>query len=94
MNYINMGKSGLNVSQLGLGCIDFGTRIQQEQAFRIIDAYRENGGNLLDTANNYAFWNGGDGRDKDHFSSVNLVGKAAIHKEEKCLNNRSLSLYL
>ena len=65
MNYINMGKSGLNVSQLGLACIDLGTPIQQEQAFRIIDAYREIGGNLLDTANNYAFWNGGDGRDSE-----------------------------
>ena len=65
MNRIELGKSGLLVSQLGLGCIDFGTKTNENRAFELIDTYLQNGGNLLDTANNYAFWNGGDGRDSE-----------------------------
>ncbi|BEJ16857.1 hypothetical protein CspHIS471_0602580 [Cutaneotrichosporon sp. HIS471] len=50
---------GLRVSPLQLGCMSLGDRnkalgaISKEQAFKILDAYYEAGGNFLDTANTY-----------------------------------------
>ncbi len=56
MKKIVLGKSDLKVSQLGLGCILFGSDIDKEKSFELMDCYIENGGNFFDTANNYAFW--------------------------------------
>ena len=57
MKNIKLGNSDLHVSQLGLGCINFGTLTDEKTAFDIIDCYLEKGGNMLDTSNNYAIWN-------------------------------------
>ncbi|MDF2596850.1 MAG: NADP-dependent oxidoreductase domain containing protein [Clostridia bacterium] len=65
MNRINLGKSHLRVSQIGLGCVDFGTKIHEKQAFELMNAYVRCGGNFFDTANNYATWNGGDGSESE-----------------------------
>lgn len=56
MNKIKLGRSDLKVSQLGLGCISFGTSVTKEKSFEIMDNYTKLGGNFLDTANNYSFW--------------------------------------
>lgn len=52
-----LGKSGLRVSELCLGCMSFGTRwgfgADAAQSHRVLDAYRAKGGNFLDTANMY-----------------------------------------
>lgn len=65
MNQIGLGKSSLQVSQIGLGCINFGTKVHADQAFELMSAYVRFGGNFLDTANNYAIWNGGDGSESE-----------------------------
>lgn len=65
MNQISLGKSSLKVSQIGLGCINFGTKVHEEQAFELMNAYVRCGGNFFDTANNYAVWNGGDGSESE-----------------------------
>lgn len=39
-----------------LGCMFFGTEIDEERSFDLLDRFRAAGGRLLDTANNYAFW--------------------------------------
>lgn len=65
MKKIQIGNSSLNASVLGLGAINFGTTVSEENAFRLIDAYVSNGGNLIDTSNNYAVWNGGDGSESE-----------------------------
>lgn len=70
MKKIRLGATAYEVSMLGLGCINFGTTVKEEQAFRLMDKYVELGGNLFDTANNYAVWNGGDGRDSER-----VIGK-------------------
>ncbi|SEP37646.1 aldo/keto reductase [Amycolatopsis saalfeldensis] len=44
------------VSVLALGAMTFGTTVEQERAFAILDRFVEAGGTFLDTANNYAFW--------------------------------------
>ncbi len=51
-----LGNSDLHVSELCLGCLDFGTRLDRDASFKLLDTYYEAGGRFLDTANNYAFW--------------------------------------
>lgn len=65
MKKIQLGKSGINASVIGLGAINFGTTISEDTAFKLMDNYVLNGGNLIDTANNYAVWNGGDGSESE-----------------------------
>lgn len=55
MNYRNLGRSGLKVSELCLGAwINFGGHLEDEQTFAILDAACENGINFFDTADVYA----------------------------------------
>jgi aryl-alcohol dehydrogenase-like predicted oxidoreductase len=58
MDYVNLGRSGLKVSRACLGGMNFGVAhtepwCDEPTARRIIDAYLDAGGNLIDTANNY-----------------------------------------
>ncbi|MFI6507194.1 aldo/keto reductase [Streptosporangium sp. NPDC050855] len=41
---------------LALGTIPFGTAVDDETTFAILDRFAEAGGTMLDTANNYPFW--------------------------------------
>ena len=59
MKKLNLGKSNLMVTVLGLGCMNFGSLIDESTSFELMDAYVENGGNFFDTANNYVFWEKG-----------------------------------
>jgi aryl-alcohol dehydrogenase-like predicted oxidoreductase len=45
--------------------MNFGTKLDQEGSFRLLDMYFEAGGRFLDTANNYAVWWGGDGTESE-----------------------------
>lgn len=54
MKYVTLGKSGLEVSVLGLGTNSFGKRADQETSTQIIHAALDQGINFLDTANIYA----------------------------------------
>ncbi|MFO7321375.1 MAG: aldo/keto reductase [Chloroflexota bacterium] len=51
-----LGHTGAEVSQLCLGTMYFGTRVDPEMSRRVLDAYVEAGGTFLDTANGYAHW--------------------------------------
>jgi aryl-alcohol dehydrogenase-like predicted oxidoreductase len=53
MEYRQLGDSGIVVSRLALGSMYFGGETTEQDAFAIIDAYVEAGGNLIDTANVY-----------------------------------------
>lgn len=57
MNYRLLGRSGLRVSELSLGTMTFGEEwgwgTAKDEARKIYDAYREAGGNFIDTANLY-----------------------------------------
>lgn len=50
--------NGLEVSNVALGAMDFGTTTSKEKAFAVLDAYLDMGGNFVDTSNNYAHWQG------------------------------------
>jgi aryl-alcohol dehydrogenase-like predicted oxidoreductase len=56
MQKIQWKGSHETVSAMCLGTMYFGSRVNKETSYRILDAYVEAGGNFLDTANNYAFW--------------------------------------
>jgi len=49
----NLGRSGLRVSLVGLGCNNFGARIDLEATRKVVDAAIENGITLFDTADIY-----------------------------------------
>ncbi|MEU2062598.1 aldo/keto reductase [Streptomyces sp. NPDC013455] len=54
------------VSALALGAMLFGTVVEEERAFAVLDRFVEAGGTFLDTANNYAFWvNGTQGGESE-----------------------------
>ena len=53
MKYTTLGHSGIGVSKIALGTMDFGTLIPENEAFKILDAFIENGGNMVDTSNVY-----------------------------------------
>ena len=53
MNYAHLGRSGLKVSRLCLGTMNFGDATDEATAFRIMDAAMETGINFVDTADVY-----------------------------------------
>lgn len=53
MKYRKLGNSGLSVSNLTLGTMGFGTETPEDEAFAILDAFLESGGNIIDTADVY-----------------------------------------
>ncbi len=54
MMYTKLGSSGTAVSKIALGTMYFGDETPQDEAFAILDAFVEAGGNLIDTADVYA----------------------------------------
>ncbi|MGC9453643.1 MAG: aldo/keto reductase [Phycisphaerae bacterium] len=53
MEYRNLGRTGVKVSPLCLGCMMFGRKTDQAESARIIDRAIDAGVNFLDTANVY-----------------------------------------
>ncbi len=50
----NLGKSGLKVSPICLGTMTFDREADQDESFRIMDHFIEQGYNFLDTADTYS----------------------------------------
>jgi len=53
MTYRNLGDSGLRVSTVGLGCNNFGMRIDEDASRLVIDAALDAGITLFDTSDSY-----------------------------------------
>ena len=53
MEYTRLGRTGLKVSRLCLGTMNFGPETTEEDSRRIMDRALEHGLNFLDTANSY-----------------------------------------
>ena len=77
MRYRLLGPSGLRVSELGLGTMTFGTDwgwgADEAECGRILERYRQAGGNFVDTSSNYT-----DG------SSERIVGELTKGARERC----------
>lgn len=56
MKTVSIAKTDLSPSQLCLGAGNFGATIAQAEAFTLMDAFVDHGGNFLDTAEVYANW--------------------------------------
>lgn len=54
MKYVE--KYGMKLSKIGLGTGRFGTRLEEEISFEMLDRFAERGGNVIDTARNYYEW--------------------------------------
>jgi aryl-alcohol dehydrogenase-like predicted oxidoreductase len=65
MRYVPLGRSGLMVSAVGVGCNAFGTRIGADETAAVVDAAVDHGINFFDTADAY-----GEG------ASEQLLGRA------------------
>lgn len=61
MKYTKLGRTGLQVSRLCLGTMNFGSTTPEKEAFYIMDAALDAGINFFDTANNYGFLTGDQG---------------------------------
>ena len=70
MRYRSLGNSGLIVSVAGLGCNNFGRRLDLEATRSVVDAALEAGVTLLDTADMY----GGGGVSEELLGQV-LAGR-------------------
>src|SRR5919202_7155554 len=55
MDYTHLGRTGLQVSRLCLGTMNFGPQTSESDSFAIMDAALEQGINFFDTANVYGF---------------------------------------
>ncbi|MDI6944116.1 aldo/keto reductase [Microbacterium barkeri] len=52
----------VTTTPLVLGAMTFGTRLDDEASFALLDRFVERGGEWIDTADCYAFWESADGR--------------------------------
>ena len=71
MKMLNFADTNDQVSSLALGCLPFGSKVDTESSFAQLDYYLEQGGNFLDTSNNYSFWDA-DGKGGE---SERVLGK-------------------
>ena len=53
MDFTHLGRTGLQVSRLCLGTMNFGPRTPEDDSHAIMDAAHEAGINFFDTANRY-----------------------------------------
>ena len=60
MKYRTFNKTGLTVSEIGIGTNRFGHKVDQKEVNKILSTCQDNGVNFLDTANVYA-----DGRSEE-----------------------------
>ncbi len=60
MQYVNLGRTGLKVSRLCLGTMNFGPKTTEADSFAIMDRSHELGINFFDSANVYG-WKKGEG---------------------------------
>src|SRR5258708_36009400 len=85
MNYRLLGNSGLRVSEAALGTMtfgdDWGWGAAKDESRKVYDAFRQAGGNFIDTAN---FYTSGTSESflgefmKDHRQSVVLATKYSL----------------
>ncbi|HEX8684462.1 MAG TPA: aldo/keto reductase [Ardenticatenaceae bacterium] len=60
MKYTNLGRTGLKVSRLCLGTMNFGPHTTEEDSYAVMDRALDEGINFFDTANVYG-WKQGEG---------------------------------
>ncbi|WP_041402110.1 aldo/keto reductase [Salinispira pacifica] len=54
MQFSHIGRSGLEVSRLCLGAMTFGRETSKKDSLKMMDMFKDRGGNFIDTANVYS----------------------------------------
>ncbi|MFI5958488.1 aldo/keto reductase [Cryptosporangium sp. NPDC051539] len=67
MQYVRLGRSGLSVSRICLGTMNFGPETSEQDSHRIMDTAHDHGINFFDTANVY-------GRQKGEGITERIIG--------------------
>ncbi|HJS28286.1 MAG TPA: aldo/keto reductase, partial [Anaerolineales bacterium] len=106
MEYTNLGRSGLRVSRLCLGTMNFGPFSSESESFTIMDRAVERGINFFDTANVYGWKTGegvteqivgrwlskSDGRRDDVVLATKVYGKMGEGPNDRWLSARHIKL--
>jgi aryl-alcohol dehydrogenase-like predicted oxidoreductase len=104
MEYTNLGRSGLSVSRLCLGTMNFGPETSEEDSHAIMDRALELGINFFDTANVYGWAQGegiteqivgrwfaqGDGRREKTVIATKLYGSMSDWPNDTYLSARNI----
>ncbi len=77
MKYKVLGRTGIKVSELGLGTMNFAHGVDADMARKLVNRCREKGVNLFDTANIY-----GDNRCGE---SEKILGEAIKEMRDECI---------
>jgi len=56
MKKAQLGQTDAWISCMGLGTMYFGTKVDEQTSFKLLDIYFEAGGRFIDTGNKYASW--------------------------------------
>ncbi|MGV0757347.1 aldo/keto reductase [Empedobacter brevis] len=56
MKNVQLGDTALQIKPIFFGGNVFGWTLNEEESFRILDAFLDRGFNAIDTANNYSYW--------------------------------------
>jgi aryl-alcohol dehydrogenase-like predicted oxidoreductase len=56
MEYCTLGRTGLRVSEICLGTMQFKWTTDEDTSYKVLDAFYEAGGNFIDTADIYSRW--------------------------------------
>lgn len=81
MDYRNLGKSGLKISEIGLGGTNFGEKIGEQESIAVIRYAMDAGINFIDTANKY-----GEGRSEE------FIGKAVKNRRDEVIISTKFGL--
>jgi len=101
MEYTHLGRTGLSVSRICLGTMNFGPHTAEKESFEIMDHAQEVGLNFIDTADVYGWklgegiteqivgrWIAASGKRDDIVLATKVYGKMG-----KGINDRGLSAY-
>lgn len=56
MQKVRLGNTNEQISCMGLGTMYFGSKVDEQTSFSMLDYYSEQGGSFIDSANKYASW--------------------------------------
>jgi NDP-hexose 2,3-enoyl reductase len=104
MEYTNLGRTGLSVSRLCLGTMNFGPKTSEPDSFTIMDRALDHGINFFDTANRYGrhlgpgfteqligrWFDQGDGRREKVVLATKVYGKMSDWPNDGGLSARHI----
>ena len=71
MRYVQIPQTGLTVSALCMGSGEFGSSIDQDGCFKLLDLFHSKGGTFIDTALVYGDW----AKDTEDHPSEKIIGR-------------------